>query len=105
MNAPQGDNDTYLEAASTIYAWMIQKMPILVSVIAGIVAFVGYIIELAKYFYISPFVVAFAMTTKKTHKIVDFMVTGLTIFFKPLLLVKVRFVQFLWQKMRVLAVF
>jgi hypothetical protein len=56
-------------------------------VIAGVVAFVGYVIELAKYYYISPFVVAFALTTKKTHKIVDFLVTGLTIFFKPLLLV------------------
>jgi hypothetical protein len=83
----KADGNTYLEATSAIYAWLIQKLPIVVSVIAGVVAFVGYVIELAKYFYISPFVVAFALTTKKTHKIVDFLVTGLTIFFKPLLLV------------------
>jgi hypothetical protein len=83
----KNEDATYLQASATIYAWMVQKLPILVSVIAGVVAFIGYVIELAKYFYISPFVVAFALTTKKTHKIVDFMVTGLTVFFKPLLLV------------------
>jgi hypothetical protein len=77
----------YLEATAKIYAWLVQKLPIVVSVIAGVIAFVGYVIELAKYFYVSPFVVAFALTTKKTHKIVDFLVTGLTIFFKPILMV------------------
>jgi len=83
----KADGSTYLAATSAIYAWFIQKLPITVSVIAGVVAFIGYVIELAKYFYISPFVVAFALTTKKTHKIVEFGVTGLMIFFKPLLLV------------------
>ncbi|MDR1285377.1 MAG: hypothetical protein LBJ88_04165 [Campylobacteraceae bacterium] len=80
-------NKTYIQATSIIYEWAITKIPIIVSVIAGIIAFIGYVIELAKYFYISPFVVVFALTTKKTHKIIDFLVTGLTIFFKPLLLV------------------
>jgi hypothetical protein len=83
----KADGRTYLKATSAIYAWFIQKLPITVSVIAGVVAFIGYVIELAKYYYISPFVVAFALTTKKTHKIVEFGVTGLMIFFKPLLLV------------------
>ncbi|MDR1285379.1 MAG: hypothetical protein LBJ88_04175 [Campylobacteraceae bacterium] len=81
------NNKTYIQATSIIYEWSITKIPIIVSVVAGIIAFIGYVIELAKYFYISPFVVVFALTTKKTHKIVDFLVTGLTIFFKPLLLV------------------
>jgi hypothetical protein len=78
---------TYLEAMAGFYEWIIDRLPVAICVIAGIIAFIGYIIELAKYFYISPFVVAFALTTKKTHKIIDFLVTGIAIFFKPILLV------------------
>jgi hypothetical protein len=81
------DEKTYFTAMVGFYQWTIARLPVVISVIAGIIAFIGYIVELAKYFYISPFVVVFALTTKKTHKIVDFLVTGLTIFFKPLLLV------------------
>jgi hypothetical protein len=81
------DDKTYLISMSVLYQWMITKLPIVVSVIAGIIAFIGYVVELAKYFYISPFVAAFSLTTRKTHKIVDFLVTGLTVFFRPILLV------------------
>jgi hypothetical protein len=81
------DKKTTLLAMSKMYEWMIAKLPIAVSVIAGIVAFIGYVVELSKFFYISPFVTVFALTTKKTHKIVDFMVLGLVVFFRPILLV------------------
>lgn len=80
-------DEDMLVVTATLYQWMLEKAPIVFSVIAGVIAFIGYVVELAKFFYISPFVVAFALTTKKTHKIVDFMVTGLTVFFKPILLV------------------
>jgi hypothetical protein len=81
------DDKTYVRAMGIMYDWLLSKLPVAVCVIAGILAFIGYIVELAKYFYISPFVVAFALTTKKTHKILDFLVTGLTVFFKPILMV------------------
>jgi hypothetical protein len=87
MGGDYANEKTYLTAMAGIYQWMIIRLPVVVSVIAGIIAFIGYIVELAKYFYISPFVVAFALTTKRTHKIVDFMVTGLVVFFRPILLV------------------
>jgi hypothetical protein len=80
------DKKTYLLATSKIYEWMISNIPIVVSVIAGIIAYIGYVVELSKFFYISPFVTAFALTTKKAYKIVDFMVLGLVVFFRPLLI-------------------
>jgi hypothetical protein len=81
------DEKTNLFAMSKLYEWMIAELPIAVSVIAGIIAYIGYIVELSKFFYISPFVTAFALTTKKTHKILDFMVLGLVVFFRPALIV------------------
>lgn len=74
-----------------IATWLVEKMlsniPVLVATVAGSIAFVGYLVSLIKYFYISPFVVAFALTTKRVDKIVSFLVSGITIFFKPILIV------------------
>ncbi|MBX7491210.1 hypothetical protein [Helicobacter turcicus] len=64
-----------------------QKIPLLVCATASIVAFVSYLVSLCKYFYISPFVVCFSMATKRMNKIVDFLVSGISIFFKPILIV------------------
>ena len=65
----------------------LQFLPVLITSVSAILACVGYLITLCKYFYISPFVVAFALTTKRVDKIVNFLVTGVTIFFKPVLIV------------------
>ncbi len=80
--------------SSTAYAfsillmeWTFEKVPLLVCTTASIIVFVSYLVSLCKYFYISPFVVAFAMATKRMNKIVDFLVSGIAIFFKPILIV------------------
>jgi hypothetical protein len=65
----------------------LERIPIVVASVASMLAFIGYIAELAKYFYISPFIVAFALTTRNVSKIIDFLATGLVIFFKPTLIV------------------
>lgn len=44
-------------------------------------------ISLCKYFYISPFVTAWAMATKRMDKIIDFLIMGIAIFFRPTLIV------------------
>ncbi|OCS21960.1 hypothetical protein CFVI97532_07105 [Campylobacter fetus subsp. venerealis cfvi97/532] len=66
---------------------MLLYLPLIVCATASGVAFVAYLVSLCKYFYISPFVVAFALTTKKMDKIVEFLVSGIAIFLKPVLIV------------------
>ena len=66
---------------------MITKVPTLAIAVAGMIAVASYLVALCKYFYLSPFVVAFSLTTKRLDKIVNFLVTGITIFFKPVLIV------------------
>lgn len=67
--------------------WTFEKIPLLVCTTASIIVFVSYLVSLCKYFYISPFVVVFALATKRMSKIVDFLVSGIAIFFKPILIV------------------
>ena len=78
-------------AAYALTIFMAKKtlfyIPLLVCTTASIVAFIAYLVTLIKYFYISPFVVAFALTTNKMSKIVEFLVTGISIFLKPVLIV------------------
>jgi hypothetical protein len=38
-------------------------LPIIVCIVAAIIAIASYVVELAKYFYVMPFVVAFSVTT------------------------------------------
>ncbi len=66
---------------------IIKNIPIIVCTVASCIAFIGYFVTLTKYFYISPFVVAFSLSTKRLDKIVEFLITGITIFFKPVLIV------------------
>ena len=73
--------------AIMLMEWTFEKIPLLVCTTASIIVFVSYLVSLCKYFYISPFVVAFAMATKRMNKIVDFLVSGIAIFFKPILIV------------------
>ncbi|EDP5802019.1 hypothetical protein FV933_08200 [Campylobacter jejuni] len=72
---------------SVIMEYIVEKIPVLVATVAAGLAFIGYLVALAKYFYISPFVVAFALTTRRVDRIVEFLVTGVTIFFRPILIV------------------
>ncbi|CAD7289525.1 hypothetical protein LMG7974_01602 [Campylobacter majalis] len=75
--------------ATAIYLMhkMLSYLPLVVCATASAIAFVSYLVSLCKYFYISPFVVAFALTTKKMEKIVEFLVSGIAIFLKPVLIV------------------
>lgn len=75
--------------ATAIYLMhkMLAYLPLIVCATASAIAFVAYLVSLCKYFYISPFVVAFALTTKKMDKIVEFLVSGIAIFLKPVLIV------------------
>lgn len=67
--------------------WTFAMIPLLAISTATLVAFVSYLVSLCKYFYISPFVTAWAMATKRTDKIIDFLLTGIAIFFRPILIV------------------
>ncbi|WP_300827221.1 MULTISPECIES: hypothetical protein [Helicobacter] len=73
----------------TIYLMEItfEKVPLLVCTTASLVAFVAYLVSLCKYFYVSPFVVAFSLATKRMDKIIDFLISGISIFLKPVLIV------------------
>lgn len=66
---------------------IITYIPACVATMAAGIAFLSYIVGLCKYFYISPFVVAFSITTKRQEKIIDFLLSGVSIFFKPILIV------------------
>lgn len=70
-----------------LYKTILDYVPFTAGIVAGALAFISYVIELAKFYYISPFVTAFAVTMGKTNKIVDFLVGALAIFFKPILIV------------------
>lgn len=62
-------------------------LPLLVAIVAGIVAVVVYLYELIVFSFITPFIVAFSVTTSQGRKILDFLVLALTIFVKPVLIV------------------
>lgn len=70
-----------------IVSLILQALPLLTGIVATILAIVLYIYELILYVLISPFVVMFSVTTGQSKKIIDFLVTGLTIFLKPVLIV------------------
>ena len=76
---------------AAVAIWIIKTIlvyiPAVVATIAAAIAFLSYIVALCKYFYISPFVVAFSITTKRQEKIIDFLLSGVSIFFKPILIV------------------
>lgn len=79
----------YLGVATVYFLYMdiLEKLPLIIVSISGILAFITYFVSLCKYYYISPFVVAFALTTKRVDKIINFLIIGITIFFKPVLIV------------------
>ena len=74
-------------ASSYIIEEIYSKIPLLSCVVASVVAFISYLISLCKYFYVSPFVVAFSLATKRMDKIVEFLISGMAIFLKPTLII------------------
>lgn len=76
-----------LKTVAFTYDTVLNLIPLTICVVASALAFLGYIIELAKFFYITPFVTAFSLTTGRQNKITEFLVTGITIFVKPILIV------------------
>ena len=67
--------------------WTFENIPLLVCTTASLIAFVAYLVSLIKYFYVSPFVVAFSLATKRMDKIIEFLISGIAIFLKPTLIV------------------
>jgi hypothetical protein len=62
-------------------------VPLLIAVVAGLVVVVMYLYELVVFSFITPFIVAFAITSGQSRKILDFLVMALTLFLKPVLIV------------------
>ena len=67
--------------------WTFAMIPLLAISTACLIAFISYLVSLCKYFYISPFVTAWAMATKRVDKIIEFLLAGIALFFKPTLIV------------------
>lgn len=74
-------------ATPLIMEMVIEKLPVLVLSVSSMIVFISYLVALCKYFYISPFVVAYGLTMKRMDKIVEFLINGIAIFFKPILIV------------------
>ena len=74
-------------SAILLIQWTFDKVPLLVCTTASLIAFVSYLVSLCKYFYISPFVVAWGMATRQMNKIIEFFISGIAIFLKPVLIV------------------
>lgn len=76
-----------LIATAGVMELILEHLPIIIVTVATAIAIVSYLVSLTKYYFISPFVVAFAITTKRMDKIVEFLLTGISLFFKPVLIV------------------
>ncbi|RXI35856.1 hypothetical protein CRU99_13715, partial [Malaciobacter mytili] len=62
-------------------------LPLVVAFVGAAVTILMYIYELIVFSFVSPFIVAFALTTGQSKKIIDFLVTAVTIFVKPIIIV------------------
>lgn len=74
-------------ATPWIMETVLEKLPVIVLSVSSMIVFISYLVALCKYFYISPFVVAYGLTMKRMDKIVEFLINGIAIFFKPILIV------------------
>lgn len=73
--------------ATILAEWTFAMIPLLAISTACLIAYISYLVSLCKYFYISPFVTAWAMATKRMDKIIDFLLAGIAIFLKPILII------------------
>ena len=76
-----------LIATTWFFDQIFLHLPIIVATVATTIAIVSYLVSLTKYYFISPFVVAFSITTRRMDKIVEFLISGISLFFKPVLIV------------------
>ena len=76
-----------LELTASMIRYLIEFLPFITTFIAIGIVILMYIYELIIFSFISPFIVAFAVTTGQSRKILDFLVTALTIFLKPTLII------------------
>ncbi len=76
-----------LTTVKLVMSQMLEYLPIVAALIAAMIAFIGWIIELAKFYYVLPFVVVYSTTMRSASKISEFLVTGITVFIKPILIV------------------
>ena len=76
-----------LKAVEFIYDLILETLPILTASVAAVIALISYLITLFKFYYLSPVMLMYAVTAKRKDKINDFLVTGITVFLKPLLIV------------------
>lgn len=73
-------------------------IPFAVAFIASAIVIILYIYELIIFTFVSPFIVAFALTTGQARKIMDFFVTAITIFLKPVIItIGIYLALFLYQ--------
>lgn len=70
-----------------LYQNVLKYLPLIVGLVAGLIAFASYLIDLFKYVYIAPFMVLYSVTTNKRGKIIDFLISGVGLFLKPILIV------------------
>ena len=76
-----------LNLVEVLYNMILENLPILTASVAAIIAFLSYIINLFKFYYVSPIMLLYAVTTRRKDRINDFLVNGITIFLKPFLIV------------------
>lgn len=76
-----------LKAVAVLYDMILENLPILTASVAAVIAFLSYIVTLFKFYYVSPIMLMYAVTSRRKDKINDFLVTGITVFLKPLLIV------------------
>lgn len=69
-----------------IEQYVMENVPYVVAFIATSIIIILYFYELIVFTFVSPFIVAFALTTGQARKILDFLVTALTLFLKPILI-------------------
>ncbi|WP_419774378.1 hypothetical protein [Halarcobacter sp.] len=73
--------------STTIVKFILELLPFITTFIAVGIVIILYIYELIVFSFISPFIVAFSVTTGQARKILDFLVTALTLFLKPTIIV------------------
>jgi len=76
-----------LYLTASFYEHILTYLPLIVGMVAGLIAFAVYIIDLFIFIYLSPFIVLYAVTLNRKNKIIDFFVDGIGLFLKPLLIV------------------
>lgn len=76
-----------LNTVASIYESILKYLPVIVTMVASMIAIVVYLVELLNFYYFQPFIVAYSVTMQRKHKIIDYLLFGISIFAKPMLIV------------------